>query len=81
MPIQEYECPRKHVTTRMISLAKSPGPGYVKCSYHKGTGNSGSTHYEGCGGPKGSHTCGLRAKRHEVYRVGVGGDLPTRGAF
>lgn len=25
--------------------------------------------------------CGKRAKKREVYRVGVGGDLPTRSAF
>lgn len=28
-----------------------------------------------------SQRCGKRAKRRQVYRVSVGGDLPTRGAF
>lgn len=73
MPIQEYECPRKHVTTKVISIEKSPGPGYIKCPRH-----ASMTHYPGCAA---SHVCGLRATRREVYRVGVGGDLPTRGAF
>lgn len=78
MPIYEYECKRGHVTLRTVPLAKAPGAKYVKCDNHRGSGDSGSTHYEGCAK---AHVCGLRANRREVYRVGVGGDLPTRGAF
>jgi len=80
MPLYEYKCPSDHVTERVISLQKTP-PKWIKCDYHRGSGVPGRTHYEGCGGPKGGHTCGLRAKKVQVYRVGVTGDLPTRGAF
>jgi hypothetical protein len=73
MPIQEYVCSRKHLTMKMVSLAKSPGPKFVKCPVHLST-----THSPGCSK---IHGCGLRATRREVYRVSVGGDLPTRSAF
>lgn len=76
MPRYDYECPRGHVTERVVPLKKAPGPKAVKCVVH--IGGPGSTHYPNCAE---AHTCGLRAKRREVYTVGVGGDLPTRGAF
>lgn len=76
MPIYEYECKQGHVTLRTVPLAKAPGPKYIKCDDHRG--GEGSTHYPNCAK---EHVCGLRANRREVYKVGVGGDLPTRGAF
>lgn len=72
MPIYEFECPSGHVTSRPFKLSDKL-PGWTKCQQHTST-----THYPGCAK---THTCGKRAKRRQVYRVGVGGDLPTRGAF
>lgn len=82
MPRYEFECPRRHVTERIVPLSKYADlPKKVKCVVH--IGGPGSTHYEGCAGngKVGPHICGEWARRREVYTVGVGGDLPTRGAF
>jgi hypothetical protein len=73
MPRYDYKCDRGHVTERVVRLADAPGPKWIRCHVHMST-----THYENC---RANHDCGLQAKRVEVYQVGVGGDLPTRGAF
>lgn len=72
MPRFDYKCPRGHVTERTVSLAKAPGPKWIRCHVHTST-----THYPNC---RANHDCGLQATR-QMPLVGVGGDLPTRGAF
>ena len=72
MPVHEFECDRKHVTERVFKITADL-PAWIRCPEH-----GSSTHYAGCAK---DHVCRLRARRRTVYRVGVGGDLPTRGAF
>ncbi len=74
MPMYDFVCARKHETTRMFPVNQIHYlPAYIKCPVHLST-----THSPGCAK---IHGCGLRAKRVEVYTPGIGGDLPTRGAF
>jgi hypothetical protein len=73
MPVYTFKCSRGHETDIVVRVSDMPGPGKVKCKAHKGM-----THYEGCDRV---HRCDQWARRVTVYRVGVGGDLPTRGAF
>lgn len=70
MPRYEYECPLGHVTEKVVGI-RDDAPATVRCpkwilSYPDA---------------EPERRCGRRAKKRTVYRVGVTGDLPTRGAF
>ena len=57
MPRYEYECPKQHVTERVMGFERTV-PKKITCP-----------------------ECGQKAAKVTVYKVGVQGDLPTRGSF
>lgn len=71
MPTYEYICPRGHVTEKTVRFQDAPGPGRLRCKTHTSI-----THCDDSG-----DECNLVALKKTVYRVGVTGDLPTRGSF
>ncbi len=72
MAIQVFICPRRHETEKVFTPTQKL-PKWISCPKHMSM-----THSPGCAK---FHQCRARALRQTVYRVGVGGDLPTRGAF
>lgn len=75
MPVYEYVCSDGHVTERVVSIKKNP-PKSIKCNERMPDGKA----EDGCSFGK-HNCCGKAALKKTVYKVGVQGDLPTRGAF
>lgn len=70
MPVYEYECGKGHVTTRIVPLRREPSK-TIRCNAPIGNGRCTTNGLK----------CKRRARKRTTYRVSVGGDLPTRGAF
>lgn len=70
MPRHEFTCSAGHTTEKTFRI-KDEVPASIRCKVPR-------CGYRDC---REHRPCGRRAKKSQVYRVGVQGSLPTRGAF